>query len=291
MNFSLPQLEAFVTTAETGSFKAAAVKLNKRSQAVSKLVAALEDSCNVVLFERTAKSLKITDEGARVLGSAKRILSDSIKLESLFKSIDSGLSRKLVIGIDNYLQSREVNACCRAVAEEYPSTDIQIIIGTTKEVTDWVEQGKVDIGLRISTLKQVENAIIVTVFSFDLLNIAPASVFRVGEVISEEQLQPLPQLVYETVYDISLDKPHIISDKVVITNNLTQVIGLVEQGMGWSLVPDLSVNLWTSTDQVVEVSIEGGSRYQWNAECIYQDEDQLSMAADFFLQKVMEIGR
>ena len=62
MDFSLAQLQDFLLTYETGSFKSAAIKSGKRSQVIAKLVATLEESSDVLLFERHARRLDVTGE-------------------------------------------------------------------------------------------------------------------------------------------------------------------------------------------------------------------------------------
>ncbi|MFE8596272.1 LysR family transcriptional regulator [Archangium violaceum] len=59
----LSAIEAFVRSAELGSFSAAARKLVLTPAAVSKSVARLEDSLGVRLFHRTTRKLKLTEAG------------------------------------------------------------------------------------------------------------------------------------------------------------------------------------------------------------------------------------
>ncbi|NKF49839.1 LysR family transcriptional regulator [Shewanella sp. WXL01] len=289
MNFSLAQLQAFVTTAEMGSFQAAATKLNKRSQAISQLVAALEESNNLVLFVRKPKSLEITETGTRLLSAARRALNESLKLNLLLNSVQLPDNNNVILAVDSFLVCNEVSACCKAVAQQYPDAAIEVLVGTTREVTRWVETGKADIGLQLSTLKKSSQLTLVNVFSFGLLFAAPADKFHPGEVVTEEQLHLIPQIVYETVYDLSMDKSHVVSDQVIVTNNLSQLLSLVEEGVGWSVVPDISSKTVLRSDNLVEISLEGGPHYQWMADCVYRHEDELSLAADYLLQKLMEL--
>lgn len=62
---TLPNLEAFCATYETGSFTAAAKALSVTPQAVSRSVSRLEGSLGVTLFRRTTRSLAATEEARR----------------------------------------------------------------------------------------------------------------------------------------------------------------------------------------------------------------------------------
>lgn len=72
---TLSTVEAFVRSAEHGSFSAAARKLALTPAAVSKSVAKLEDSLGVRLFQRTTRKLTLTEAGEHLLTDASRGLS------------------------------------------------------------------------------------------------------------------------------------------------------------------------------------------------------------------------
>jgi len=62
----LPDLAAFILVVNEGSFTAAAKKLNVTPSALSKLISRLESALSVKLFERTTRSLLITQAGQKV---------------------------------------------------------------------------------------------------------------------------------------------------------------------------------------------------------------------------------
>jgi DNA-binding transcriptional LysR family regulator len=66
---TLANLEAFIRSAECGSFSAAARRLGVTPAAVSRNVAMLERNLRVRLFQRSSRSLTLTEDGARFLAS------------------------------------------------------------------------------------------------------------------------------------------------------------------------------------------------------------------------------
>ncbi|WP_039786822.1 LysR family transcriptional regulator [Herbaspirillum huttiense] len=64
---SLTSIECFVASAEAGSFSAAARRLGLTSAAVGKNVARLESNLGVRLFQRSTRSLSLTEAGERFL--------------------------------------------------------------------------------------------------------------------------------------------------------------------------------------------------------------------------------
>ncbi|MGM3275958.1 LysR family transcriptional regulator [Ralstonia sp. 24A2] len=79
----LKGIETFVTTADAGSFTAAAEQLHLTSSAVSKSVARLEERLGTRLFERTTRRLALTDAGAAFYRTCVRILSDLDEAEAV----------------------------------------------------------------------------------------------------------------------------------------------------------------------------------------------------------------
>lgn len=72
----LHELEVFVAVADAGSFARAGVRLRLSPPAVTRAISALEDRLGARVFNRTTRSLAITDVGQRFLESARRILAD-----------------------------------------------------------------------------------------------------------------------------------------------------------------------------------------------------------------------
>src|SRR6516165_1636835 len=66
---TLANLESFIRSAECGSFSAAARRLGVTPAAISRHVAMLERNLGVRLFQRSSRSLNLTEDGDRFLAS------------------------------------------------------------------------------------------------------------------------------------------------------------------------------------------------------------------------------
>ncbi len=73
---TIEQLRAFVATAQTGSFTAAADQLGISNRLTSKYVAELEARLGVRLFQRTTRKVGLTAAGADLLSRAPALLDD-----------------------------------------------------------------------------------------------------------------------------------------------------------------------------------------------------------------------
>lgn len=76
MNLSPRELQIFVSLAHCLSFTEVAEQFFVTQPTMSKLVSDIEDKLGVRLFERTTRTVKLTDEGRDLLSIASRVLDD-----------------------------------------------------------------------------------------------------------------------------------------------------------------------------------------------------------------------
>ncbi|MDO6684464.1 MULTISPECIES: LysR family transcriptional regulator [unclassified Agarivorans] len=289
MNFSLAQLEAFAATYESGSFKVAAERINKRRQVITKLVCAMEESCNVELFERKTRHLQPTDAAHKLFPFVNRALVDSGKIRSTIRRFELKPAKKLSLGIDSMLICSELIDCFQGLLDEFPELELDIHTGSTTEVFDWLAEKKVELALRFYPFFDEAEVIKVMAFNFEMVNVASAKLINDGAVLSEDELAHMTQIVPKFVYHYHHQKQHVFSDKTIQSNNLQQTISMIEAGMGWTVVPKFMVQKQLEDGSFSSLMIEGSSPIFWAAELIYLSEDDLSFAGDSFIQQVQEI--
>ncbi len=88
----LSNLRLFLVIAEKGSLIGAAKELGLSSTTVSERLAALEAHYGVVLFNRTTRSISLTEEGRTLVSGARSVLSEVDDLDSLIRSGAKSLS-------------------------------------------------------------------------------------------------------------------------------------------------------------------------------------------------------
>ena len=72
----LHEMKVFVAVAVAGSFAKAGTRLRISPPAVTRAISSLEDRLGARLFNRTTRSLSLTEAGTRFLESARRLLTD-----------------------------------------------------------------------------------------------------------------------------------------------------------------------------------------------------------------------
>lgn len=289
MEYSLNQLQAFVATVEEGSFKAAAIKLNKSSQVVARFISMMEDSCNVLLFERRVRQLHLTEEGKKLYRHAKRMMLESEKLNAQLASFDRQLPNSFTVAIDSYLSSEAVTQCYLEVLEEFPNIDLVVKSGDTTQVIEWMKSGEAEVALVFSPLIQFEDVQEMVAFNFSTSEVASSNVVSAGAVLTQEQQSDMTQIVPKFIHDFGHEKRYVLSDKTIICTGFDEVVTMLQAGAGWARVPSFKVQKLVEAGVLNEFYAEGSTPVSWHAMLYYPNEDQLSLAADVFIERVMRL--
>lgn len=76
MNLTLRQMEILVAAAEAATFSAAAEQLGISQPSLSESIRRIERELGLVLFERTTRSLRLTDDGRKAAAIARELVQD-----------------------------------------------------------------------------------------------------------------------------------------------------------------------------------------------------------------------
>ena len=125
---SLDQLRTFIAAVDEGSFSAAARKLNRVQSAVSGWVNSLEAQIGVVLFDRTGRFPKLTQEGVLLLADARNIVSGVDTLKARAKLMASGLETELSVVVDVFFPTAAITKAAKAFASRFPLTPLRLFV-------------------------------------------------------------------------------------------------------------------------------------------------------------------
>lgn len=142
----LKGLDVFVYTANAGSFTAAAERLNLTNSAVGKSVARLESRLGVRLFDRSTRTLSLTDAGAAFYRTCARVLSDLEEAESVLEAQHLEPAGRLRVDLPEAFGRRKVLPLLLRFLEQHPS--LRPHLSFTDRFVDIVDEG-IDIAVRI----------------------------------------------------------------------------------------------------------------------------------------------
>ena len=95
---NIHQLNVFITAAETLNFTVTAKRLHLTQSGVSQTIKALESQLEVSLFERKARTIKMTDAGNVLLPMAREIVQGSIQAAERMELMKKEVHGHLIIG-------------------------------------------------------------------------------------------------------------------------------------------------------------------------------------------------
>jgi DNA-binding transcriptional LysR family regulator len=145
MSLSFRQLEIFEKIAVTGSVTKAGKELLLTQSAVSMALSQIEQLSATPLFERSGRRLFLNDSGRLLLQEVREILLAVKRLEQQLQGDCGQMVGELVVGgsttIGNYL----LPPLLGAFAKLYPKTRVELRVGNTQQVAEWLEAGDLDI--------------------------------------------------------------------------------------------------------------------------------------------------
>lgn len=145
----LAAMETFVYVVETGSFSAAARRLNIGQPAVSKTIAQLEKRLAVSLLLRSTRGLTPTEAGLAYFERAKRAIDEANEADNAARGSASGLSGNLRISAAVTFGRLHVVPHLGAFLDQHPQLNIDLMLDDRN--INLVEEG-IDVALRLGAL-------------------------------------------------------------------------------------------------------------------------------------------
>ncbi|KII38118.1 transcriptional regulator [Pseudomonas fluorescens] len=145
----LAAMETFVYVVETGSFSAAARRLNIGQPAVSKAIAQLEARLAVRLLLRSTRGLTPTEAGLAFFERAKRAIEESDEADNAARGAASGLSGNLRICAAVTFGRLHIVPQLGPFLDQNPELNIDLMLDDRN--INLVEEG-VDLALRLGAL-------------------------------------------------------------------------------------------------------------------------------------------
>jgi DNA-binding transcriptional LysR family regulator len=142
-------MEAFVLVVDTGSFSAAARRLNVGQPAVSKLVAQLEERLGVKLLVRTTRGLTATEAGLNYYERARRSIEEADEAELAARGAAASLTGKLRVAAAVTFARIHLMPHLPELLKRHPDLEIDVVLDDRN--VDLIQEG-IDVALRMGRL-------------------------------------------------------------------------------------------------------------------------------------------
>ncbi|WP_447500492.1 LysR family transcriptional regulator [Acinetobacter oleivorans] len=292
MNFNSENIELFITVLDTGSFSAAARKLNRVPSAVSMAVANLEAELGYTLFERTPRKV-IPTPTALALEPQARIISEQLRLFSTHAhELSLGLESKLRIGVVSDVNTKLLFSSINKLADKFPLLNIEVITAPQDDILNSLYREEISLCLAGSDLniKMRENlqlvmteTVVATISSSHPLLQEKTKHFSIEELINIRQI-----VVASSDHEMT-DSRSIIGAMYWKTNSLQTAINMVEAGLGWGNFPLSLVQEKISQGHLVLLDFKNTKNHlPLSIYLIWLQDRPLSKAARELIQIIQE---
>jgi len=149
MNISTRHLLAFVHSAQLGSFTKAAERLHITPAGLSFCIRDLETQLDSRLFDRTTRSITLTEAGARLLPTAQRVVQDLQVAVSEVHEVETRVRQALRLGATPLVCNKLIPRAFAAFRRDYPHVTLRVLELQRDAIQDLVASGELDIGFGI----------------------------------------------------------------------------------------------------------------------------------------------
>lgn len=136
-------LKSFIAIAETGTFSQAADTVGRTQSALSLQIKKLEEAIGCSLFERTSRSVKLTEKGEIFLGYAKRIIELQWEVASRLKEPD--VEGEIRLGTPEDFATHYLPDVLATFRKHHPRVQLNVSCDLTLNLIQGFERGEFDV--------------------------------------------------------------------------------------------------------------------------------------------------
>lgn len=141
------QLANFCEIANVRSIRKAAKNLNLTTSAVSHSLKRLEEDLGCKLFDRDTRKINLTYAGQRLHALANELMGSLTQARYLVNQWGEVHQKTIRIGASPVACQHILPMALRELKESFPGMNIQILSGTSYQLAEYVEDGKVDLAI------------------------------------------------------------------------------------------------------------------------------------------------
>jgi DNA-binding transcriptional LysR family regulator len=243
----LRHLRYFIAAAEEENISRAALKLHVSQPGISRQIRDLEDEIGVELFQRTAKSLKLTEAGRVFLKESRVVLQRADDAIKNARAVSAGTG-ELHVGYAPSLTARFLPQTLRAFQTAMPKVRVKLHDCSSEEMLTGLRAGRLHLALTVLANPRISREFNFTELTRDSLLLAvppkhPLAKSR-GVTLQQAVNEPLVSYSrkdYPEAYKMVVDlfagvkpKPRIVEEH----DSVSSLIAAIESGAGVAVVPN-----------------------------------------------------
>jgi DNA-binding transcriptional LysR family regulator len=241
----LRQLRYFSAIAARSSFRRAAEDVHVAQPALSQRIRKLEAELGVTLFDRERRPVALSDAGMALLPRAHHILYEVERTQALIREFGTEFRGQLSVAMMQYLTVLEFPSLLMEFKARHPAVEIQLMVGHTGQVLDWVRQGVPDLGIcYIDGLNGDEKLAVEGLRSEQLvLVVAPSNPIGALPSVTISDLIDAPFIATPSGSSMRAELERMFEDHSAVVNvtietgDVTAILALVGRGFGVAILP------------------------------------------------------
>ena len=249
MNVTLRQLRVFIEVARLQSFSRAGDEIGLTQSAVSRCVRELEAELGLKLVDRTTREVQLTDVGGNLVASVSRLLTDLDDALREIREIGEQRRGRVVVAASPTIACRLMPQVIAACGRQFPYITLGLRDDVQSDVVRKVKSGEVDFGVVVGPIA-ADDLFMVPLMtdSFCLVSRADHPLAARQQVewkaLEGQRLVMLDQASgSRPIIDAALDAHCVRVEVVQELGHPATVYGLVEAGIGVSVLPWLALPL------------------------------------------------
>jgi DNA-binding transcriptional LysR family regulator len=260
-NVELAQLEAFLQVARHRSFSRAAEALFLTQPSVTARIQTLERELGERLFERTGRSVTLTDAGVAFMSHAQRALTAVQEGVDAIEAVRHGDVGSIRVGASSSIATYALPQVIRKFRQARPRVHIHLTSGSTsEEVFEKLLASEINVAVtRLMQHPEIES---LHLYNDDLtLVVQPGHPFaRRGRVaVSEVGREPFlfferSSSYHSLVYSMFL-RVGVVPESVMELDSLEATKHMVSAGLGIAILPVVAVEREVQLGELVRVEI------------------------------------
>ena len=222
-------LKVFVAVANNKSISLGAQELGFAQSNVTSRIKQLEKSLGLSLFHRVPKGVILTQEGEKLFKHAVEIVK---KVEDAILDMQNiQEQKKLIVGSTDCNAAVRISSFLMKLHKDYPNTQLELLTGTTKVVTQMILDYKVDIAF-ISGEPKCEELLVLKKYEEEIAILEPKIGKCQNVVLSFKE-----GCAYDEFLKDYYKKNNIEIEKSLAFGSLETILACVKSGMGKTLLP------------------------------------------------------
>lgn len=261
------QLRVFLAIVETGSFSAAARKLNRQQSVVSYAVATLESQLGGLrLFERRTRRPSLTEAGRAILADARQLGLDVDALRARARGLLAGLEAEVAIAVDVMLPTGRLVQALSEFRDGFPTVNLRLYVEALGSVARLVIDRTCSVGVSgpmVPGLDDLDHRPMGCVVMVAVA--APGHpLARDGGPVTLPQVRNHVQLVLTDRSDLTRGQDFaVLSPQTWRLADLGAKHALLLAGLGWGNMPEPMVRGDLAFGRLVALDIENRPRHRF----------------------------